>query len=168
MWVIQPLLAPNSTLLSTDVRIQLRVEHPYQNQSFTGVNQGRPAYTFTTSGIVSATGISDIQADELDRIKVVPNPYYAYSTYQQTQLDNRIKITNLPERCTIRIFNMAGQLVKTIEKANPLTFQDWDLKNESGIIIAGGLYVFHIDIPDIGERILKWYGAIRTIDTTNL
>lgn len=168
MWIMQPMLIPNSELLATDVRIKLRVNHPYQNQTFTGVNQGRPAYTFSTSDFASATGLSDVQIDELDRIKVVPNPYYAYSSYEQTPLDNRIKITNLPERCTIRIFNMAGQLVKTIEKANPLTFQDWDLKNEKNVIIAGGLYIFHIEIPDIGERILKWYGSIRTIDTTNL
>ena len=38
----------------------------------------------------------------LDVINVVPNPYYAFSQYETSKLDNRVKITNLPEVCTIR------------------------------------------------------------------
>ena len=36
----------------------------------------------------------------MDLINVVPNPYYAYSTYEGVenggQLDSRVRITNLP------------------------------------------------------------------------
>jgi hypothetical protein len=167
MWVVAPMLNANHDLLETDVRIKLRVSHPYQEEVFTNKNQGYPSYRFDTDSIFSSTGITTTQINELDLIRIVPNPYYAYSAYEVNQLDNRIKITNLPERCTITIFNMAGQLVETISKDNPTTFQDWDLKNNKGIPIASGVYLFHIDVPGVGERILKWYGAMRTLDTNN-
>ena len=64
----------------------------------------------------------------LNQIQVVPNPYYGYSAYETTDLDDRIKITNLPPQCELTIFNMSGKLVRQIKKDNPLTSQDWDLK----------------------------------------
>jgi hypothetical protein len=167
MWVMAPMLIPTRDLLATDVRIKLRVSHPYQEDVFTGINNGFPAYRFDTDDLYSTTDVTAVQENELDIINIVPNPYYGYSGYETGRIDNRVKITNLPERCTITIFNMSGQLVRTITKANPLTFQDWDLKNHKGIPIAGGLYVIHVEVPGVGERILKWYGALRTVDTDN-
>lgn len=167
MWVMSPILMENTQLLQTDVRIQLRVSHPYQEEVFTNSNLGLPAYRFSTDGLYTTTDVTATQEEKLDLIRIVPNPYYGYSQYENNQLDNRIKITNLPERCTITIWNLAGQLVKTITKDNPLTFQDWTLKNEQGIPIATGMYIFHIEVPGVGERILKWYGAMRTVDTQN-
>ena len=97
-------------------------------------------------------------------IGIVPNPYYAYSKYETSKLDNRVKITNLPEECTIRIYNLSGTLVRQYHKADPLTFQDWDLKNSKNVPIAGGVYIIHIDVPDIGQKVLKWFGVMRPID----
>src|SRR5690606_24925730 len=108
----------------------------------------------------------------LDRINIVPNPYYGYSAYEQSKIDNRVKVVNLPERCTVSIFNMQGALIRTFEKDDPLTSVDWDLKNVKGVPIAGGLYIIHITVPITGtdgsvvehERIIKWYGALRQPD----
>ena len=98
-------------------------------------------------------------------INVVPNPYYAYSAYEQNQLDNRIKITNLPQTCEIKIYTVGGQLIKTIRKDDPtITSVDWGLKNEFNIPIASGLYIIHVDVPGVGERVLKWLGVMRPID----
>jgi hypothetical protein len=44
---------------------------------------------------------------------------------------------------------------------------DWDLKNQSNITIASGLYIFHIDAPGIGEKIVKWFGVVRPLDVQN-
>jgi hypothetical protein len=167
MWVMSPMLVQNHPLLETDVRIQLRVSHPYQEDVFTNLNLGLPAYRFNTNTLFTTTDVLAQQENKLDLINVVPNPYYGYSSYENNQLDNRIKITNLPERCTITIFNMSGNLVKTISKDNPTTFQDWTLKNNLGIPIASGMYIIHIEVPGVGERILKWFGSIRTVDTEN-
>jgi hypothetical protein len=78
-----------------------------------------------------------------------------------------VKITNLPETCEINIFNMNGGLVKTIQKDNALTYVDWTLKNYQEIPIASGLYIVHINVPGVGEKIIKWYGALRTVNTSN-
>lgn len=167
MWVIEPILAEGQELLSTDVRIQLRVGHPYQTKVYTGINNGLPAYRFSTNGIHSRYNQTETAQSSLDQIRIVPNPYYAFSSYEVNGVDNRVKITNLPPECTITIFNMNGGLVKRIDKDNDLTFVDWTLKNYKEIPIASGVYLFHIDVPGVGEKILKWYGAMRLVDTTN-
>ena len=167
MWIVQPLLEEDETLLSTEVRLKMRVDHPYQTETYTGINNGLPAYRFTTEGIHTRYDQLETSISALDQIKIVPNPYYAYSAYEGNGIDNRIKITNLPEKCEITIFNMHGELVKTIRKDNALTFVDWTLKNHQGIPIASGVYLFHINVPGVGEKILKWFGAMRMVDTTN-
>jgi hypothetical protein len=100
-------------------------------------------------------------------INVVPNPYYAFSQYETSQLDNRVKITNLPERCTVTIYDMNGTLIRQYNKADPLTSLDWDLKNAKNIPIASGTYIIHVDVPGAGEKVLKWFGVMRPIDLDN-
>lgn len=164
MWVMQPMLAEGHELLESDLRIQVRVSHPYQEKVYTNINEGRPAYAFSTFNIYSQTNINDTQVDALSMINIVPNPYYAYNAYESNSLENKIKITNLPQTCTVKIFNMTGQLIRTLQKDNEDTYLDWDLKNLQGIPIASGVYIFHIEVPEVGEVILKWYGAMRQVD----
>jgi hypothetical protein len=166
-WIVAPLLAQDQTILASDLRMQMRVNHPYQTQVYTGINDGLPAYRFTTNGIHTQYNQNQQAIAALDQIKIVPNPYYAYSTYETTPIDSRVKITNLPETCEINIFNMNGGLVKTIQKDNALTYVDWTLKNYQEIPIASGMYIVHINVPGVGEKIIKWYGALRTVNTTN-
>jgi len=44
---------------------------------------------------------------------------------------------------------------------------DWDLKNSTNIPIAGGVYICHIDVPGVGETVLRWFGALRPLDLQN-
>ena len=97
-------------------------------------------------------------------INVVPNPYYAFSTYETSQLDNRMKITNLPQRATVSIYTISGTLVRQLKKNDQMTSIDWDLKNTFGIPVASGLYVIHVDAKGVGEKVLKWFGVMRPID----
>jgi hypothetical protein len=90
------------------------------------------------------------------------------SKYETSKLDNRIKVTGLPEECTVRIYNIQGTLIRTYQKADPLTFLDWDLKNSKNVPIAGGLYIVHVDVPGVGEKVLKWFGVMRPTDLDNL
>jgi hypothetical protein len=92
-----------------------------------------------------------------------------------------VRITNLPNKCTIKIFSLNGVLVRTFDRdvtgqedetqitseynhSKRLPYQDWDIKNQSGIPVATGLYIVHIDVPNVGEKILKWYGVMRPLD----
>ena len=170
MWVLEPILAENHTLLETEARIKMRINKPYATDNDnSGPNKGRPMYKFTideNSG--TQQGNSEEALSALDLINVVPNPYYAYNSYETGKLDTRVKITNLPEICNITIYNMQGALIRQFSKDDALTSLDWDLKNHRGIPIAGGMYIIHIDIEGVGEKVIKWFGALRAPDLDNL
>lgn len=63
---------------------------------------------------------------------------------------HEIHFTRLPAECTIKVFTLTGELVKTI-KHNRATdnreFAKWDLKTEFGSEVAYGVYLYHIDSP---------------------
>jgi hypothetical protein len=94
--------------------------------------------------------------EDIHLINVFPNPYYGVNTEELNKYQRFVTFSHLPEKATIRIFNLAGVLVRTIEKSTPGQFQRWDLSNESGLPVASGLYVAYIDMPDVGEtKIVK-------------
>jgi hypothetical protein len=128
------------------------------------INLFSPTYGFSTDNIVATTGNLNVAKDAMELINAVPNPYYGYSAYETNQLDNRVKFTNLPQQATISIFTVSGTLVRKIKKDDSVTSVDWDLKNDYGIPIASGLYIIHVNAPGIGEKIIKWFGALRPID----
>jgi len=136
----------------------------------TTVNMANGLYEFNTNDIQTVTNNSDAAKDALAIINIVPNPYYAYSDYEKTTLDNVVKITNLPAKCTVSIYTMNGDLVRRFKKddsgagAEAKTSLDWDLKNEARIPIASGMYIIHVEVPNVGEKILKWFGVLRPID----
>jgi hypothetical protein len=179
-WVGSSLLNPDYAMLSVedglvpnDVRIRLRVAKAYDKYSPTtidltntegSVNNWNPIYTFSTRSAATVTGSTETLSSVLDEVNVVPNPYYAFSGYESGRLDNRVKITNLPEVCTVRIYNLSGTLIRTYMKADPLTSLEWDLKNETNVPISGGVYIIHVDVPGVGQKVLKWFGILRPTD----
>ena len=168
-WVAYPILAPAQELLSTSVTIKLRVNKEYKDFSNAsnptgGPNGGKPMYSWDMSDIRTELGSQDQLTDALSLINIVPNPYYAYSEYERNRLDTRVKITNLPERCQVNIYSVNGKLVRSFKKDSPITSLDWDLNNHKGIPIAGGVYLIHVEVPDIGEVVLKFFGGMRQID----
>ncbi|MBI2280560.1 MAG: T9SS C-terminal target domain-containing protein [Bacteroidetes bacterium] len=175
MWVGFPVVAGGQSLLSNDARIKIRVTTPYKNLTTANTanpttfgNSQRPMYMFTMDAFAAETGDATAAKEVLDMIKAVPNPYYAYSEYENDKFDNRIKITNLPENCTISIYNVGGTLMRRYVKGDSKTSLDWDLKNHAGIPVAGGVYLIHIEIPDVGETVIKWFGVARPTDLNGL
>jgi hypothetical protein len=130
-------------------------------------NGGLPLYSFSTGESVAHTDVTDVGKSGLDLIGVVPNPYYGYSGYETTRLDNRVKFINLPKTCTISIYTVSGTLVRKFKKDNELTYLDWDLKNNYNVPISGGTYLCHIDAPGLGEKVIKWFGVMRPVDLQN-
>ena len=163
-WVSYPLLRPTQTLLSTDVTIKLRVNKEYKNFVGSGENGGRPMYSWNMDDIATVTADKDQLAEALKLINVVPNPYYAFSEYERNRLDTRVKITNLPKTCTINIYTVNGKLIRTFKKDSEITSQDWDLTNNKSIPVASGVYLIHVEIPGVGERVLKFVGGMRQVD----
>jgi hypothetical protein len=100
----------------------------------------------------------------MDNIYTVPDPYIAVSTLEPRLIsqdvgrgDRKIEFVNLPKECTIRIFTIAGRLVRTLEHsaAENDGRAPWDLRTKDGLEIAHGVYIYHVDAPGIGTKIGK-------------
>ncbi len=169
-WVTVPVLASGKTLLSSDVRVKLRVAKPYLADVITNNNGGVPYFTFNSLNTLKNADSDLAKSKEaaLDLINVVPNPYYAFSAYEQDRNDNRVRFTNLPAEAKITIYTTNGMLVTRLSKSDEATpYIEWDLRNSSRIPIASGVYIIHVNCPGIGERSLKWMAVMRPIDFTN-
>lgn len=174
MWVNIPLANDKANWMEGDVIIRLNVVKPYKRwyskaitdenvYANTNLNEHYPAYRFTTESVATTQKESTDYDNDLDIVNVVPNPYYGYASYETNQLDNRIKIVNLPKTCTVTIYNVKGTLIRQFSKDEDGTQINWDLKNFAGIPISGGMYYMHVK-SDKGERVIKWFGMMRPID----
>ncbi len=150
-----------------EVRVKLRVNRDYRSTE----NGIPPTYSFNTTGFQAIASSRAKAQSDLDIIRVVPNPYYAYSEYERSQVDKNVKITNLPPKCTISIFTMSGSLVRQFNRnvasdipGLGLTSQNWELTNTEGIPIASGVYIIHIDAGELGEKVVKFFNISRPID----
>jgi len=98
---------------------------------------------------------------DLDNIFVVPDPYVAANTLEPRLVrqvgrgQRRIDFVNLPPKCTIRIFTMSGQLVQEIEHNSAMDNgrEPWDMRTKDGLEVAFGVYIYHVDVPGVGEKI---------------
>ena len=193
MWVNMPLATSKEFVFTSydeipcDVTIDINVSKPYSkfyshNESkpaHSGVeelNANNPMYEFElTSDVITLTdqyeNNEDLTNSILDNIAVVPNPYYSNSAYEtSSQLDTRVRITNLPANSTVSIYTVDGTLVRRLGpspsdagNANTGYTLDWDLKTHTGLPISGGMYLIHVKTP-MGERIVKWFGTMRPVD----
>jgi hypothetical protein len=118
---------------------------------------------------ISATpGYFDETTQLTLNVKVAPNPYLVANAWQQSPQLRRLKFINLPNQCTIRIFNLNGELVKTLLHRETADFSGqttvpnnaggdewWDLLSENRQLVSSGVYIFHIQ-SDIGEQVGKF------------
>lgn len=137
--ITQPMPIPSGTV------IRLHTNKP---------NTTEDEFTFTAP----ANSYSDALAreDVAEQVNVFPNPYYGANSQELNKYQRFVTFSHLPAKATIRIFNLAGQLVKTIEKTSTDQFQRWDLLNQQNLPVASGIYIAYIDMPDIGTtKVLK-------------
>jgi hypothetical protein len=112
---------------------------------------GGPTDQYTFSTTAPNPFDANLAKGELARVRAVPNPYFAHSTYELNRFNRVLKFTHLPARCTIRLFNLAGDQVRTIEKNDATSQAIWDLNTDHGLPIGSGIYIFHIDAPGVGS-----------------
>ena len=95
-------------------------------------------------------------AQELDSIKIDPNPYYFYAGDSQN-----VKITGIPTGTNIRIFNVSGKMVREYNVLSKMDI-NWDLKDQHGDRIEGGVYLISCNNIKLGEeRVIKFFAAMR-------
>jgi len=175
-WTAIPIVKPKfefwdyNSMPKNDITIKLRVSNPYfkniANDSVKKpINNSFPLYYFNTHKLFTKKGNqSGFGTQALEKVNIVPNPYFGSSEYETNQLDNTVKIINLPDRCTISIYTPNGNLVRRFNKDNTNSFIVWDLKNQHGVPIASGMYIIHIKSADLGEKVIKWFGSLRPVD----
>ncbi|MCB0281703.1 MAG: hypothetical protein KDF60_03920 [Calditrichaeota bacterium] len=119
-------------------------------------------FSFNTNGAKS-----DVQLAKknLDDIRVVPNPYVATNAIEpknnisRTERGyRRLYFDKVPAQCTIRIYTLAGELVRTLEHDSSIDDGKvyWDLLTKDNLEVAYGLYFFHVDAPGIGKKVGKF------------
>jgi hypothetical protein len=189
-----PMTTIDKGLIPNDLVVKLRVNNPYGQSRRFNIERERdcetdgdnPAYEFEFRGVQSKSLITqDEYKGALANVNVVPNPYYAYSAYETSQFTNIIKITNLPARAIVTIYTIDGQFVQQFNRderkamrtgsnlptSTTQVFPDlnWDMRNSKGIPVASGVYLIHVQAPELGEeRTLKWFGVGRQFDPNGL
>ncbi len=100
---------------------------------------------------------NNLAKSDVDKINVFPNPYYGTQNREPSRDVHYVTFNHLPDEATIRIFDLSGVLVKTINHTSTAgQFDRWYLQNESGYPVASGVYVVYIDMPKLGvSKILK-------------
>lgn len=101
-----------------------------------------------------------------DKINVFPNPLFAYSPAERRKsngnsINSYITFTNMPEVVEIRIYSVAGRLVKILTEEDKWegaasSFLHWNLLNEDNLRVASGMYLAIVRSPGLPEKILKF------------
>ena len=114
---------------------------------------GSDTYTFSTTASAYS---GDLAKTDVEDINVFPDPYYGFSSEEINKYNRFVTFNHLPTQANVRIFNLAGVLVKSLEKTDQGQFMYRDLNNEYGLPVASGLYIVYIDMPELGTtKVLK-------------
>jgi hypothetical protein len=101
-----------------------------------------------------------VATKNLDEVSVVPNPYRIAEIWEAGLSDHQIQFINLPGKATIKIFNSAGELVKTLNHTsmnnNAPSIAKWDLKNSFNQLAAPGVY-FYVITSELGTKTGKFF-----------
>jgi ligand-binding sensor domain-containing protein len=75
-------------------------------------------------------------AENLSQVRAFPNPFVIESGMEIVTFDR------LPYQAQVRIFTVAGELVREIKQGD-----QWNGRNQSGELVASGVYLFHVQDP---------------------
>ena len=131
-------------------------DNPYpdngENVTFLWANPGSTNDVFSFTPTAAVRDNLTLAASQLEGIRVVPNPYYGRSNYERNQFLRKIRFMNLPAVCTIRIFNLSGDLVRTLEKNDASTsVLTWDVQTTNQLPVGSGIYIYQVDAPGAGK-----------------
>jgi len=117
-------------------------------------NSEADEFLFSTQGIGAEKALA-YSKEDVKKINVYPNPYFGANVEERRTLQHFVRFTHLPPTATIRIYTLAGELVRTIEHINQTQYEEWNLLNDYDIPVASGMYIVHVDCGKLGEKILK-------------
>jgi hypothetical protein len=95
-------------------------------------------------------------SQNLDDIVVVPNPYLGAAAWTATELADKIEFHNLPPNCTIKIFTLSGDHVRTIHHISGTGSEPWNLLSKNEQKVVSGIYIYKVETPDEDYKIGKF------------
>jgi hypothetical protein len=120
------------------------------------INTLADKFTFTAPKVTTSADLAKV---DVAKINVFPNPYFGLNLSETSKYERYVTFSHLPKNATIRIFTLAGILVRTLVKPSDDTqqFLRWNLSNESGLPVVAGMFIAYVDMPDLGKtKILKF------------
>jgi len=119
-----------------------------------------PDVVFEFRTVPSGSAAGTVVGNDIKKVLPVPNPYYAHSQYELTQFDRVMKFTNIPasREVTIRIFNLGGDLVRTIRRSassgDDMSKAEivWDLNTDNRLPVGSGIYIYRVDVAGVGGK----------------
>ncbi len=102
--------------------------------------------------LVNATGVLWIGTSggisRFDTGQEMPDPTVSsVSTYPSPagpEFADRVYFSRVPFGAEIRIYTVAGELVRKFDAGNDSGLTSWNYKNDSGESCAGGVYIYHV------------------------
>lgn len=106
-----------------------------------------------------------VAKNELDKIRVVPNPYVVtnvsepalLSTQTSGRGERRLRFTYVPPGSKISIYTVRGEKIKTLTH-DDLYVGDvyWNLRTEENLDVAYGVYIYVVEAEGIGNKVGKF------------
>ena len=90
--------------------------------------------------------------NNLSSVLVVPNPFRQVSGFNDQTENKRLAFLNIPTKCTIRIYTVALDLVRTLEHNTDSGLQTWGSAQTKDYMLTDfaqnvmpGIYIYHIE-----------------------
>jgi hypothetical protein len=134
--------AQNNRWLYNDRNISLGAQYYYAVSSV----DARGVESWLTNR--NETGVQAIREPSLNTldVKVFPNPFRLSSGFPNRGQENDIIWTNLPAKCTIRLYTTSGELVTEIRHDNPNSGEAvWSQLSDARQRPAPGIYFWTVD-----------------------
>ncbi|MCR4439335.1 MAG: hypothetical protein QHJ34_08845 [bacterium] len=125
-----------------DNTVQVGVGYYYAVTSVSTKGQESGMTNRNTKALVTARQ----PAENALQVSVFPNPFRLVSGLPTSGEESSIVFTNLPAKCTIRIYTVSGELVRTLEHDNPNSGEHvWDQLSDSRQKTAAGIYLYTVE-----------------------
>ena len=121
-------------------------------------------YTVASEVALRIEGVNTAAAFErrdLNKIRVVPNPFVVQSAFDEIgggrRGDPRLLFTGLPSSGTLRIYSVSGQFLQELVW-EPGDLEPgsgdlgWNLRTREGTAVAGGLYIYVLTANDVDGK----------------
>lgn len=93
---------------------------------------------------------------DLNNVMVVPNPFIIGEGSTQPGDQDVIQFVNIPNPCTIKIFNVRGDLIKLLTADESTgAIISWNQATDYGQFVQSGVYIYVVESP-VGKKIGKF------------